>query len=55
MRCRNDVGAGFPKMMFYVECNQRFILDNKHELASKQIQWHRMSLITVQRLLMHMG
>jgi hypothetical protein len=33
--CRNDSGAHLPKMIFYVEGNQGFILDKKHELSRK--------------------
>ena len=53
MRRRDDARAGFPEMLFYVEGNQVFSLDEEHELARKQIQRHRLSLRSVQRLLLH--
>jgi hypothetical protein len=47
--CGNDASTRTPKMMFYVQSSQGFILHEEDELARKQIQSHRMSLRVADR------
>jgi hypothetical protein len=42
-RCRDDARTGLAEVVFYVEGDQGFVLDEKDKLARKEIQSHAMS------------